>query len=221
MLGYSEKVAMKDLQFFIALLFRLTMWKKGPGKYSFCFLLPLLSLILVREGFSNHRQGRGVPVNKFFHPLRVEGGGGYLLSRRIPWLKFLTPSFYPLLILMTNHFASCKSSLYAKVSFVDCEYSPEKRRVFLVLQVRKKYLTCKSILQLVSPCFFFSLRMLRLMVLSHTIFSKIVVVLMICWDLDQALTLRQHCRMQRNCAGRLWTKKSQQSEDKHNKYIEK
>ena len=120
---------------------------------------------------------------------------------------------------MTNHFTSCKSSLYAKVSFVDCEYSPEKRRVFLVLQVRKKYLTCKSILQLVSPCFFFSLRMLRLMVLSHTIFSKIVVVLMICWDLDQALTLRQHCRMQRNCAGRLWTKKSQQSEDKHDEYI--
>ena len=122
---------------------------------------------------------------------------------------------------MTNHFTSCKSSLYAKVSFVDCEYSPEKRRVFLVLQVRKEYLTCKSILQLVSPCFFFSLRMLRLMVLSHTIFSKIVVVLMICWDLDQALTLRQHCRMQRNCAGRLWTKKSQQSEDKHDKYISK
>ena len=84
MLGYSEKLAMKGLQFFIALLFRLTMWKKGPGKYSFCFLLSLLSLILVREGFSNHRQGRGVPDNKFFHPLRVEGGGGYLLSRRIP-----------------------------------------------------------------------------------------------------------------------------------------
>ena len=65
MLGYSEKVAMKDLQFFIALLFRLTMWKKGPGKYSFCFLLPLLSLILVREGFSNHKQGRGYII---FHP---------------------------------------------------------------------------------------------------------------------------------------------------------
>ena len=84
MLGYSEKLAMKDLQFFIALLFRLTMWKKGLGKYSFCFLLSLLSLILVREGFSNHRQGRGWAADKIFHPLRVEGGGGggwYLLSR--------------------------------------------------------------------------------------------------------------------------------------------
>ena len=37
---------------------------------------------------------------------------------------------------------------------MDCEYSPEKRRVFLVLQVRKKSLTCKSILQLVSVSFF-------------------------------------------------------------------
>ena len=93
MLGYSEKLAMKDLQFFIALLFRLTMWKKGPGIYSFCFLLSLLSLILVREGFSNHRQGRGYGCYKIFHPLRVEGGRGwYLHSRRIPWLKFLAPS---------------------------------------------------------------------------------------------------------------------------------
>ena len=120
---------------------------------------------------------------------------------------------------MTNHFASCKSSLYAKVSFVDCEYSPEKRRVFLVLQVRKKSLTCKSILQLASLCFFFSLRMVCLMVLSHKILSKIVVIVMISWDLDQDLTLQQHCRTQRNCAGRLWTKKSQQSEDKHDEYI--
>ena len=96
MLGYSEKLAMKDLQFFIALLFRLTMWKKGPGNYSFCFLLSLLSLILVWEGFSNHRQGTGMPANKIFHPLRVEGGRGgmgwYLHSRRFPWLKSLTPS---------------------------------------------------------------------------------------------------------------------------------
>ena len=90
MLGYSEKLAMKDLQFFIALLFRLTMWKKSPGKYSFCFLLSLLSLILVWEGFSNHSQGRGWAANKIFHPQRVEGGGGwYLLSRRFHDLSLL------------------------------------------------------------------------------------------------------------------------------------
>ena len=142
--------AMKDLQFFIALLFRLTMWKKGPGKYSFCFLLSLLSLILVREGFSNHRQGRGVPDNKFFHPLRVEGGGGYLLSRRIPWLKFLTPSLaslnshdkplYLLQIIALRKGELCGLRVFSREEARVSSSSGEEK-IFMQIY----YLTCKSL----------------------------------------------------------------------------